>query len=468
MRRTLCLRLAIAAMLAQTIASPALAAPPEVKVMQPPGFDLETLKAVLTDPKPSVGGAVITVAALAIWSGIGSVMADSKMCYEAYGALSSTTHHQFSVKVTVVNVGGDPVMSYTQSYLAVYAAGGVAYSPIIVYADGRVVTGPIKYCSGGRSWNFPLTAERLPTAGPAHTRVGIHHIALESRQGRVIVRLPEDIRAGDTISGTVLIEPQGATDAERVANAATLEGMVIEIDGKQNRVADGKVLISISQAGGMVPLLLRDAAANPAGLMGIAATPADVPGPPQPQTMPPASQAGLPLNIPGSFDGNAANTTATLNGQPVQIIAESPRQAVVDCPPGMTGPASVTVSDPVGTVTRQTNLVGLSLSTPRTTLMRGEKTVVTLRVAGLEGLQQRLDVAVQASPSVRLEGGNAQTVAINPAGATGGVTVRQFGLTMNAPGPFDVNARLLEPGETAPAPAPAPAATPQPRRRIGM
>lgn len=472
MKRSLCFRLAIAAMLAQSFAAPARADPPEVKVMQPPGFDLETLKAVLTDPKPSVAGAVITVASLEIWSRIGSVMADSKMCYEAYQALSSTTHHQFSVKVNVVDVGDNQVMSYSQNYLAVYAAGGVAYAPIIVYADGRTVTGPIKYCSGGRSWNFPLTAERSPTAGPAHWRAGVRHISHETRQGRVIIRLPEDVRAGDTISGTVLVEPQGTNDAERQANAAQLSGYVIEAEGRRNPVSDGKVLLTVAQAGGMVPLLLRDPAGNQVSLMGVAAPTADAPvefrPPPQPQGLPLASQAGQPLTINGFFDGNAANTTVSINNVPAEIIAESPRMTVIDCPPGVTGPVAVTTADPMGTTNAKTNLVGILLSTPRTTLMRGEKTIVTLQVSGLEGLQHRLNVAVQASPSVSLQGGNMQTVAIDPARAAGGVAQRQFNLTMKAPGPFDVSARLLQPSEAAPAPATQPRPAQPPRRRMGM
>lgn len=471
MRRSLSFRLAIAAMLAQSFAAPARADPPKVKVMQPPGFDLETLKAVLTDPKPSVGGAVMTVASLAMWSVIGNFMAHTKMCQEANSALR-TPHHQFTVKVTVLSSGGDPAFTYDQSYLAVASAGGVAYAPIRVLPDGTVITAQIKYCLGAKAWGLPPTALLPPTAGPAHWRAGVRHISHETRQGRVIIRLPEDVRAGDTISGTVLVEPQGTNDAERQANAAQLSGYVIEAEGRRNPVSDGKVLLTVAQAGGMVPLLLRDPAGNQVSLMGVAAPAADAPvefrPPPQPQGLPLASQAGQPLTINGFFDGNAANTTVSINNVPAEIIAESPRMTIIDCPPGVTGPVAVTTADPMGTATAKTNLVGILLSTPRTTLMRGEKTIVTLQVSGLEGLQQRLSVAVQASPSVRLQGGNMQTVAIDPARAAGGVAQRQFNLTMKAPGPFDVSAQLLQPSEAAPAPATQPRPAQPPRRRMGM
>ena len=426
--------------------------------MQPPGFDLATRKEALTTPKPSVGGAAVTVAALAMWSAIGDVMAHTRMCQEANTALADTTHHQFTVTVNVVTVGDAPAFSYSQSYLAVYTADSVAYAPIVVLPDGTTKTGPIKYCPGAKSARLPAGASPPPTAGPAHWRQGIQRIVHESRQGRVIVRLPADIRAGDTISGTVLVEPAGATQEERTANAAQLNGYVIEAEGRRNPVSDGKVLISIAQAGGMVPLLLRDGAGNPVNVMGIAATPSDAPV--MPQNVPPAAQAGLPLGIHGTFDGNAANTNVTINGQPVQIIAESPRQAVIDCPPDQTGPAQIVVTDQGIPVSARTNLIGIALQAPRTTLMRGEKTTVTVTVTGLQGLQQPVHVALQASPSVRLQGGNAQTVRIDPAQANAqGLFQRGLQLSSNAPGPFSISAGL-----TSPPAEPVPATTTPIRR----
>lgn len=463
MRRSLHLRLALAALLATSLTLPAMADPPEVKISEGPGFNWATFKEAITDPKPSVGGAAVNVAFIAMWSAIGNVMAHTEFCQEANTALADTTHHQFTVKVTVVNAGGDPVGSYTQSYLAVHSAAGVAYAPVVNLPDGSRITGPIKYCPG-KSGRLPPGVNNPPSARRISDEGTTRRMTHDSQYGKVSVILPGDVRAGDTISGTVLFEPAGLTQQEQMANAAQLTGYVIDVEGKRQPVADGRVLVPITQAGGMVPLVLRNAAGNPVDTMGVAAIPPEVPFVLQPVA--PASQAGVPLSIPGQFDGNASNTTATLNGQPVRIIAESPRQTIVDCPPGVTGPVAVTIADPAGTATAKTNLVGISLSTPRTTLMRGEKTVVTLRVMGLEGLQRRLSVAVQASPSVRLQGGNMQTVVIDPARSASGFVERPFNLTMNAPGPFDVSARLLDPGEVAPTPAAKP--QPPPRRRVTM
>ena len=50
--------------------------------------------------------------------------------------------------------------------------------------------------------------------------------------GVIRMYLPDDMAAGDTISGTVSIEPNGATDAEKAQNRGVLEGYVIELDNQ--------------------------------------------------------------------------------------------------------------------------------------------------------------------------------------------------------------------------------------------
>ncbi|MBC8030454.1 MAG: hypothetical protein H7Z16_10115 [Pyrinomonadaceae bacterium] len=65
------------------------------------------------------------------------------------------------------------------------------------------------------------------------TANGLNTVTFKVVQGRVIVRLPDDIRAGDTISGTVITEPKGETPEERAKNQNVLLSLAIEIDGKR-------------------------------------------------------------------------------------------------------------------------------------------------------------------------------------------------------------------------------------------
>jgi surface antigen len=58
---------------------------------------------------------------------------------------------------------------------------------------------------------------------------GVSLASFGTAYGTVKVTLPDDIAPGDTISGTVIAEPSGKTDAERRSNAGELSGYVVEI-----------------------------------------------------------------------------------------------------------------------------------------------------------------------------------------------------------------------------------------------
>lgn len=65
------------------------------------------------------------------------------------------------------------------------------------------------------------------------TASGITTVTFFLEPGALAVKLPDDIRAGDTISGTVVAEPKGQTPEERAKNQSVLAGLVLEIDGKR-------------------------------------------------------------------------------------------------------------------------------------------------------------------------------------------------------------------------------------------
>jgi hypothetical protein len=74
----------------------------------------------------------------------------------------------------------------------------------------------------------PSTAS-APVTSSLTTGDGLRIVTFDTLQGRVIVNLPDDMRAGDTISGTVVAEPKGQTPEERAKNMSILSGCVIEV-----------------------------------------------------------------------------------------------------------------------------------------------------------------------------------------------------------------------------------------------
>lgn len=285
---------------------------------------------------------------------------------------------------------------------------------------------------------FLIFGTSASAAQPPHTDswpgVQSHHF--ETKAGRVTVRLPDDMRAGDMISGTISVEPSGKSATDQARNRDTLEGTVIEIDGKPT-AAVGRVLRFTVPAAGLLTLAIL--AAN--GKTRIASTHvmAGNAAPAPTNFNPPRfGQAGRPLQIQGSFDGNAANTNVSIGNTPAAVIAESPRQVVVQNPPDATGPTQLRVTE--GGVDHNTpyRVASVTLSATKTNLLKGEKTTLSVQVTGLG--PDLATLVLLGSPTIQLEGGNAQNITLTP--TTNGNANFTRNITALAPGTFDVSAQL--------------------------
>lgn len=371
------------------------------------------------------------------WSAMGAEIARVNICQEANRRTRGARNGSggpigFNITMTVTD--GDAEVSYQQRMYA--RPDGDIIRVYIVKPNGSF--GEMIEC--GRAWGN-LPEGEPPPADDADSDV--NRFFFPTQYGRVITYLPNDIRAGDSISGTVYIEPNGVDDAARRDNAARLSGYVIDVGGAQTRIADGVIRFVVGATPGLISVVLSDGS-QVIGSEAIVSAPALATG--AERAVSPVAQAGEPLGVPGVFDGDLSNTSAQVGDGMVEVVAESPRQVVVMCPPTPTGPVTVSVNDGARAMAVQTNVIGISLSAPRTTLARGEQTQVTLSVVGLQRLQMPVEVALWASPSVNLEGGNTQTVAIGPgAGNAAGEWERRYQLRVRSPGPFDVTATLVRP-----------------------
>lgn len=224
-------------------------------------------------------------------------------------------------------------------------------------------------------------------------------------------RLPNDIRKGDMITGTVMEEKKDNA-AGMKKNVSTLEGMVIEIDGKKTKL--GNRIFSFLVPAGLtsIPFLLKNAAGQiiergqipvfPQSVNNIQTTANGINFNPDV-----ICQPGEPLSIPGNFDGNAANTSISINNIPCEIIAESPRQAVVEIPQSTTaGKATIKIEEQQKKEEHTVNVAVINLTANKTNLLKGEKTTISVRVTGLEGVDPEKN-----KYTVELENQSAQTIA---------------------------------------------------------
>ena len=295
------------------------------------------------------------------WAAMGAEIARVNICQEANRRTRDARNGSggpIGFNINMVVSDGDAEVSYAQRMYA--RPDGDIIRVYIVKPNGSF--GEMIEC--GRAWG------NLPEGEPPHSDDAdddVNRFFFQTEHGRIITYLPNDIRAGDTISGAVYIEPNGADDAARRDNAARLSGYVVDVGGTQTRIADGVIRLTVAAAPGLIPVVLRNgpSAIGADNVMSGPALTAEV------EALTPVVQAGEPLGVPGAFDGDLSNTQAQVGDATMEVVAESPRQVVVMCPPTSTGPVTINVNDGGRTVSVNTHVIGISLSAPRTTLARG-------------------------------------------------------------------------------------------------
>jgi hypothetical protein len=242
-----------------------------------------------------------------------------------------------------------------------------------------------------------LIDDAIRTAGGYHastdTSLGLHTTSLASLHGTVRVYLPEDIRVGDTISGSIEVEPAGATPEERRRNGATLSGVVITLEEDETPASDGSVRWQVpTLESDAATLILRDPSGAEVGRTTVPVNPVadewvllDQPMPDD-YDLPPIVQFGNPFTISGPFDGEFITSAVDCGGE-LTLLAESPRTLIARAPMDLVGQHPMTLSEGGTVVTRDVNVIQLHLSAGKLDLLRGETTVVTAEVIGFAGLE---------------------------------------------------------------------------------
>ena len=283
------------------------------------------------------------------------------------------------------------------------------------------------------------------------TAFGLITTTFDTLKGTVSVNLPDDVAAGDTISGTVITQPKGATKDEQAKNEDSLNGYVVEVAKQENpkQQQQGSKWV-IPPAAQFIPVVLKNREGKvvaqtqvPLGQGNVVKTKPNGDIPDQGYSTPPLGQAGRPVSVAGPFDGDFNNTAIKLGNNTAQFLAESPRKVVVRSPANLIGPAPIEVSER-GRIVARCNYqsVGVRLAADKLSLIRGEQTTLTLTLNGLDGVTTPVSVQLtNASPgTIRMEGGESQVVTAQPQEFTGGVFTTRRTLTGVSAGGFNINA----------------------------
>jgi hypothetical protein len=264
-------------------------------------------------------------------------------------------------------------------------------------------------------------AGRLESAMP-----GIQTAKFDTLSGTVSVHLPEEIAAGDTISGTVVAEPAGDKEKKREKNLGTLSGYVLEIEeedeDEDETVADGRLTVhlpSTPSREAVVTLVLRELRkGTPGQEIGRVDLPLQTPAEaPSSYRLPTMGQTGRSAIVHGPFDGDLATSGLTVGDVEALPLAESPRMAVFRSPHNVVGVAPIELRERGETVAEgEIRNVAVSLSAPKTSLIKGESTTLTTTVLGLEDLEEEIPLELDTRPAsvVDVEGGSRHNLVIRP------------------------------------------------------
>ena len=289
---------------------------------------------------------------------------------------------------------------------------------------------------------------------PAVPNNGLLTSHFTTPHGDLVVNLPADMAAGDTISGTVLGLPKGKNEAEQAKNLNELNGYVVEVENQKSHAGDRWARWSIPAGAAGVALILLNSHGKEIGRedFPVAAAMQHAPAPaavsPNDFHMPSIGQAGKPVAIMGPFDGNLGTTHVAIGGQQCPVLAESPRQCIAATPPGVVGPAKMAVSKQGVTAESDYRNVACQLSTTRTVMHSGEQATLTLHATGLQGLKSAVPMLlVNKTPEiVHMAGGDTQSVMIQPtAVAADGSCAVDVHLTGVQPGGYVISAHVQQP-----------------------
>jgi len=285
---------------------------------------------------------------------------------------------------------------------------------------------------------------------------------LKTPQGSVVVNLPDDMRPGDVITGTVSVNPEGKTDKEKEANKKKLEELALQFPGLAMSIKDLLNNTDKNQFTFTVPSRTgTDGNYNELELMkgdkvsAVSKVPVTVisflPGTGKPliNLTTPVIEKGDPYVVVRSANTNLSDYAFTVKDNSGKtskagILCQSPRSTVVEIPSDIPiGDNSLIVQRKSGTETNSYHFEKISTDyrIGKNNLQKGETTSLTISIRGLDSKYTEpptLSLTNITTSTITLQGGNQQVILIVPSASGEYNTTRT--LTGITPGPFTINA----------------------------
>ncbi len=296
---------------------------------------------------------------------------------------------------------------------------------------------------------FLLVPASITWAQTISSIKGLTTAVFPTQFGKVKVYLPDDIRPGESVSGTVIIEPAGENARQKEKNAASLMKSRLSVDGTKILVPDRSASFDW--------LVQKDRqAASPMELLLVSGNKQMklvLPAPPSQPAMvtgngcfiPEKALTNAPLRVLGDFDGNSSNTNCLFDQNQLPVLAESPRQCIVYYPAGADGSHQLTITEKdKPSCSQSVSGVKLNVTAGKLNLQKGENTYILIEVSGLEGLKGTalLQIENRSKEVVNMLPLNSQTIPLTKDSLLTGTYSRKLTIHSLRSGNFFVDVYL--------------------------
>lgn len=296
---------------------------------------------------------------------------------------------------------------------------------------------------------FLLVPASITWAQTISTQKGLTTAVFNTPYGNLKIYLPDDIRPGDLISGTIVAEPSGKNMKQVQKNLSGLTKYSLNIDGNKLPVqespglfkwlvhTDKKIhtvieLIHVSgMSSGQLPLQFNRNKTVTEKL----------------QDCKTATHAltGSPFYISGPFDGDASNTKCLLENKPSVLLAESPRQCIISYPADGGGIKTLNVQEDGKSLCSNSVFgVTMNISSGKLNLLKGERTYIDVAITGLQHLPDTATLSLSnlSITTVTMLPADFIVIPLPPSETGSGTFNRRFNIQSIKSGNFSVNVNL--------------------------
>ena len=236
---------------------------------------------------------------------------------------------------------------------------------------------------------------------------GHYRVEVTLPEGRIAINLPDDLAPGGRFTATVARAP-------RNGGAARLNGLSVEMPAlRAGPLPDRFEFLVDGNTPRTIRVEVREIESG--ALLGEAAVPVRTAAPESVEALPTVGEIGSPVRVRGSFDGSMANTAAVVRGRETVLLAESPRQLVLDTPDAPLGLGDIVVREEERVLRGPFRVVSITVTPAPGPVPADARRTLDVQVAGLAELEAPLPLRISVSGPMTVAGGREQRLEIRPA-----------------------------------------------------